>query len=63
VLKRLTIRGSIVGTRKDLLEALQFAAEGKVVTTIETQPLTAINEVFGRLKRGAVQGRVVLQIA
>jgi D-arabinose 1-dehydrogenase-like Zn-dependent alcohol dehydrogenase len=28
VLKRLTIRGSIVGTRKDLQEALQFAAEG-----------------------------------
>ena len=27
VLKRLTIRGSIVGTRKDMQEALQFAAE------------------------------------
>ena len=26
VLKRLTIRGSIVGTRKDLQEALEFAA-------------------------------------
>ena len=30
VLKRITIRGSIVGTRKDLAEALAFAAEGKV---------------------------------
>jgi propanol-preferring alcohol dehydrogenase len=55
VLKRLTIRGSIVGTRKDLQEALQFAEEGKVQATIETQPLEAINEVFGRLQRGAVQ--------
>ena len=62
VLKRLTIRGSIVGTRKDLQEALQFAEEGKVQATIETQPLEAINEVFGRLRRGAVQGRVVLQL-
>ncbi len=63
VLKRLTIRGSIVGTRKDLQEALQFAAEGCVTATIETQPLAAINTVFNRLKAGAVSGRVVLQIA
>ncbi len=63
VLKRLTIRGSIVGTRKDLQEALQFAAEGNVKATTEIQPLEAINDVFARLRKGAVQGRVVLQVA
>jgi alcohol dehydrogenase, propanol-preferring len=63
VLKRLTIRGSIVGTRKDLQEALQFAAEGKVRATTETQPLEAINDVFARLRKGAVLGRVVLALA
>jgi alcohol dehydrogenase, propanol-preferring len=62
VLKRITIRGSIVGTRKDLQESLQFAAEGKVKPTIETQSLDAINEVFDRLKRGEVNGRVVLNL-
>ena len=62
VLKRLTIRGSIVGTRKDLQEALQFAGEGKIRSTIETQPLEAINSVFARLRQGEVLGRVVLQI-
>ena len=62
VLKRLTIRGSIIGTRKDLQEALQFAAEGKVRATIETQPLEAINTVLDRLRVGAVQGRVVLDL-
>ncbi|RTL64662.1 MAG: zinc-dependent alcohol dehydrogenase, partial [Hyphomicrobiales bacterium] len=30
VLNRITIRGSIVGTRQDLVEAIDFAAEGKV---------------------------------
>jgi propanol-preferring alcohol dehydrogenase len=60
VLKRLTIRGSIVGTRKDLQEALEFAALGRVKATIETQPLEAINDIFARLKRGDVNGRVVL---
>ena len=39
VLNGQTVRGSIVGTRKDLEEALQFAAEGKVKATIEEQPL------------------------
>lgn len=61
VLKRLTVRGSIVGTRKDMQEALQFAAEGKVKANIETQPLGEINTVFDRLRRGEVQGRVVLR--
>jgi propanol-preferring alcohol dehydrogenase len=63
VLKRLMIRGSIVGTRRDLQEALQFAAEGKVRVTAETQPLEAINDVFARLRRGAIQGRAVLKVA
>lgn len=62
VLKRLTIRGSIVGTRADLTEALAFAARGKVRATFETQPLDAINDVFERLGTGDINGRVVLQL-
>jgi propanol-preferring alcohol dehydrogenase len=62
VLKGLTIRGSIVGTRKDMHEALQFAAEGKVKAIIETQPLQEINVVMERLRRGEVQGRVVVEM-
>jgi propanol-preferring alcohol dehydrogenase len=62
VLNRYTIRGSIVGTRRDLQEALMFAADGKVKSTIETTPLESINEVFERLRNGKVQGRIVLGI-
>ena len=62
VLNRYTIRGSIVGTRKDLEEALQFAAAGNVKATIEVVPLDSINDVFARLKGGKVNGRVVLGI-
>ena len=32
VLKRIIVRGSIVGTRQDLEEAIAFASEGKVTT-------------------------------
>jgi propanol-preferring alcohol dehydrogenase len=57
----ISIRGSFVGNREDLAEALSFAAEGKVKADIELQPLSAINEVFTRLEHGDVPARVVLQ--
>lgn len=62
VLKRLTIRGSIVGTRKDLAEAVAFATEGKVVPTIERRKLEDVNDVLQGLREGHIQGRVVLDI-
>ncbi|MFC3580919.1 zinc-dependent alcohol dehydrogenase [Sphingomonas hylomeconis] len=62
VLKRITLRGSIVGTRNDLAEAIAFAAEGKVHTRTTTEPLENINLVLDRLARGEVDGRVVLKM-
>jgi propanol-preferring alcohol dehydrogenase len=63
VLKRITVRGSIVGTRRDLDEAIAFAADGKVTADIKTAPLTDINDIFSRLKKGTVEGRMVLDLA
>jgi len=57
----ISIRGSFVGNREDLAEALSFAAEGKVKADIELQPLSAINKIFTRLEHGDVPARVVLQ--
>ena len=56
----ITIRGSFVGTRYDMAEALRFAADGKVKADIELAPLSSINGVFNRLERGDVASRVVL---
>jgi propanol-preferring alcohol dehydrogenase len=56
----ITIRGSFVGTRKDMAECLDFAVNGKVKADIELQPLAAINTVFERLEHGDVPSRVVL---
>lgn len=60
VLNRYTIRGSIVGTRLDLKEALEMACSAKIKPTIHQRPLAEINEVFKELERGQVEGRVVL---
>lgn len=63
VLKRITVRGSIVGTRKDLQEAIDFAVEGKVKANVTAAKLEDINEVFDKMKKGQIEGRIVLDIA
>jgi alcohol dehydrogenase, propanol-preferring len=63
VLNAKTVRGSIVGTRKDLQEALAFAGEGKIHTTYSEEKLDNINAVFARMSKGEIDGRVVMRIA
>ncbi|NHA02617.1 alcohol dehydrogenase AdhP [Mucilaginibacter sp. HC2] len=62
VLNRYTVRGSIVGTRKDMQEAVAFAVEGKVKATIHKAKLEDINDVFDQMKAGKIDGRIVLEI-
>jgi propanol-preferring alcohol dehydrogenase len=54
------VRGCIVGTRRDLAEAIAFAADGKVHAEVSTAPLEEINSVFDRMKAGKIDGRIVL---
>ena len=60
VLRGITVRGSIVGTRLDLQEALAFAADGRVRATVHAERLDDVNDVFDRMARGGIEGRVVL---
>ena len=62
VLSRKTIRGSIVGTRIDLAEALAFAGEGKIHVHYSTERLEAINDIFARMRANQIDGRVVMEI-
>ncbi len=63
VLNGTTVRGSIVGTRLDLQEALDFAGEGKVKATVSAEPLENINDIFARMHEGGIEGRVVIDMA
>jgi alcohol dehydrogenase, propanol-preferring len=54
------IIGSAVGTRSDLRAVLDLAAAGKLRCRTETQPLERVNEVFEQMRRGEINGRVVL---
>ncbi len=63
VLKRITIRGSIVGTRQDLEESLEFAGEGKVAAHFTWDKLENINDIFHRMEEGKIDGRIVLDLS
>jgi len=60
VMNRITIRGSIVGGREDLAEAIAFAAEGKVRPAIVNVGLEDVNQVFSGLRAGKIEGRAVM---
>jgi alcohol dehydrogenase, propanol-preferring len=62
VLDAITIRGSIVGGRLDLEEALAFAADREVKATITPDRLENINGVLERMRGGQIEGRVVLSL-
>lgn len=62
VLNAKTVRGSIVGTRKDLEEALAFAAEGKVAAHYSLGSLDEVNTIFARMLDGSIDGRIVMRI-
>ncbi|MFU1928128.1 alcohol dehydrogenase AdhP [Bordetella hinzii] len=63
VLNGLTVRGSIVGTRLDLQESLDFAADGRVAATISKARLDDINDVFDKMHKGQIEGRIVLDMS
>jgi propanol-preferring alcohol dehydrogenase len=63
VLGGITVRGSIVGTRLDLMESLEFAREGKVKAMVSAARLEDINSVFDRMRNGQIEGRIVLDLA
>jgi propanol-preferring alcohol dehydrogenase len=62
VLLGLTVRGSIVGTRKDMAEALDFFARGLVDPTYTVRPLADINDIFTEMENGTIDGRVVMDM-
>lgn len=63
VLNGVTVRGSIVGSRLDLQESLEFAELGKVKATVSTDKLENVNDVFDRMHKGQIEGRVVLDLS
>ncbi|NYE19874.1 propanol-preferring alcohol dehydrogenase [Microbacterium immunditiarum] len=63
VLRAITVRGSIVGTRQDMAEALDFYARGLIKPTVHVESLDDINDIFERMEEGKIDGRIVMRYA
>lgn len=63
ILNGVTIRGSIVGTRLDLQEAIDFAQTGRVKAHVSAVKLEDVNQVFDKMRKGQIEGRIVLDMS
>jgi propanol-preferring alcohol dehydrogenase len=58
-----TVTGSAVGSRKDAIEVLEFAARGVLKVHYRVEKMEALTDVFTEMKEGKLQGRVVLDLS
>ncbi|QDH13557.1 alcohol dehydrogenase AdhP [Formicincola oecophyllae] len=63
VLDGIEVIGSLVGTRQDLRESFQFAAEGKVKCKTELRPLEDVKKIFKEMEEGKIRGRMVIDFS
>ncbi|MNF13861.1 Alcohol dehydrogenase, propanol-preferring [compost metagenome] len=63
MLDGIEVVGSLVGTRQDLQEAFEFAAQGKVVPKVTLRPIEDINDIFEEMQEGKIKGRMVIHFA
>jgi propanol-preferring alcohol dehydrogenase len=62
VAKSLQVVGSAVGSRKEAIETMDFAARGIVKTHFRTEKMDKLTDVFNEMHAGKLQGRVVLDM-
>jgi propanol-preferring alcohol dehydrogenase len=63
VAKALQVVGSAVGSRKEAIDTLDFAARGIVKTHYTVEKMEKLTEVFERMDKGEIKGRVVLDLS
>lgn len=63
VIKGLRIVGSLVGSLKETLEAVELTKLGIVVPNVKIRPFRDLPAVYKELENDAVTGRVVLDVA
>ncbi len=55
-----TIRGSVIGSRKDMADLVKLAAESSLQIVVEKHRISEANTVLSRLKKSEVEARAVL---
>ncbi|RHZ56797.1 hypothetical protein CDV55_103555 [Aspergillus turcosus] len=60
IFQNLTVKGTLVGSRKDTAAALDFARRGLLKQICEVYPIDRLPEAVEKLRRGEVAGRIVV---
>ncbi|KAF9886564.1 hypothetical protein FE257_011336 [Aspergillus nanangensis] len=60
IFKKLSVKGTLVGSRKDTAAALDFARRGLLKQICEVYPLHRLPKAVDRLRTGQVAGRIVV---
>lgn len=63
IFNAITIKGSIIGSRRDTDEAMEFVARGIVKVPLEFVKLEDVPSVYERMKDGKVNSRVVVDFS
>jgi uncharacterized zinc-type alcohol dehydrogenase-like protein len=63
IFKRRRIAGSAIGGIKETQEMLNFCAQHNIVSDVELIPMQKINEAYGRLLKGDVKYRFVIDMS
>lgn len=61
VMRAITLRGSIVGTRFDLKQALTLAAQARIKAEVHTAALADVNDILDKMESSSLPGRTVLE--
>ncbi|KIA75476.1 alcohol dehydrogenase [Aspergillus ustus] len=62
IAQELRIVGSVVGNRSDAAETMEMAARGVVKTHVSVQPMGSLMDIFDKMNKRQVKGRVVLDL-
>lgn len=56
------IVGSAVGDRREAIETLDLASRGLIKTHFKTESMENLTDIFQRMEKGEIQGRIVLDL-
>ena len=61
ILGQLSVCGSVIGSRSDMCEMLEFAARHEVKAQVEVMPMPEVNQAIAKLKANRARYRIVLK--